>query len=72
MAAGLRTANSHAHDNLPVLLAGGGAGTLHPGRHVKFEKVPMTNLYLSMLDRMGAKTERRRQHRPARKHLTFF
>jgi hypothetical protein len=55
---GIADGNSHAHDNLPVLLAGGGAGTLHPGRHVKFEKVPMTNLYLSMLDRMGAKTER--------------
>ena len=34
-------------------LAGGGGGTLQPGRHVKFSKTPMTNLYLAMLERMG-------------------
>jgi hypothetical protein len=56
---GIADGNSHNHNDLPVLLAGGGAGTLQPGRHVKFEsKVPMTNLYLSMLDRMGAPIER--------------
>jgi hypothetical protein len=42
-----------------VLLAGHGGGALHPGRHVKFEgRVPMTNLYLSMLERMGVPTDR--------------
>jgi hypothetical protein len=55
---GIADGNSHAHDNLPVLLAGGGGGTLHPGRHVKLEKQPMTNLYLAMLDRMGASVPR--------------
>jgi hypothetical protein len=56
---GIADGNAHNHDNLPVLLAGKGGGTLHPGRHVKFHgRVPMTNLYLSMLDRMGATTER--------------
>jgi hypothetical protein len=56
---GIADGNSHAHDNLPVLLAGGGCGTLQPGRHLKLEsKVPMTNLYLAMLDRMGAKVDR--------------
>jgi hypothetical protein len=50
--------NRHNHDNLPILLAGRGGDTLAVGRHVKLNKTPMTNLYLSMLDRMGVKTER--------------
>jgi hypothetical protein len=51
--------NAHAHHDLPVLLCGGGGGTLKPGRHVRFEKeTPMTNLYLSLLDRMGVKADR--------------
>ena len=49
----------HAHNDLPVLLCGGGGGALKPGRHIKFEKdTPMTNLYLSMFDVMGVKAER--------------
>jgi hypothetical protein len=56
---GIGDGNRHNHDDLPVLLAGGGAGTLQPGRHLKLErKVPMTNLYLSLLDRMGVKAEK--------------
>jgi hypothetical protein len=47
--------NRHTHVNLPVLLAGGGGGTLNPGRFVKSGGVPMSNLLLSMADRMGAK-----------------
>ena len=46
-------ANRHTHDNLPVILAGGGGGTLQPGRYVKHGSKPFTNLYLSMADRMG-------------------
>src|SRR5665213_1706566 len=47
--------NRHTHVNLPVLLAGGGGGTMTPGRFVKNESTPLTNLYLSMADRMGVK-----------------
>jgi hypothetical protein len=51
--------NRHNHDDLPILLAGQGGGTLHPGRHVRLDKeIPMTNLYLSMLDRLGVPAER--------------
>lgn len=46
--------NAHDHVNLPVVLAGGGNGKLNPGRHVNFGAKPMTNLYLTMLDLMGA------------------
>jgi len=50
---------SHAHHDLPVLLAGRGGGTLRSGRHIRYAKnTPMANLFLSMLDRMGAPAER--------------
>jgi hypothetical protein len=51
--------NAHNHDNLPVLLAGRGGGSLRGGRHVKLgRETPMTNLYLSLLDRMGVPADR--------------
>lgn len=57
--AGLGDGNAHNHDNLPVLVAGGGGGTISSGRHVKLpSETPMTNLFLSLLDRVGAPTER--------------
>jgi hypothetical protein len=56
---GLGDGNRHNHDNLPVVLAGKGGGTIQTGRHLRFEKeTPMANLFLSMLDRVGAPTER--------------
>ncbi|MDB6111893.1 MAG: hypothetical protein JWR69_3643, partial [Pedosphaera sp.] len=51
---GISDGNSHAHGNLPILLAGKGGGTIQTGRHVRFDReTPLNNLYLSMLDRMG-------------------
>jgi len=51
--------NRHNHNNLPILLAGGGGGTLTHGRRLLLaNETPMTNLYLSMLDRMGVSAER--------------
>ena len=45
--------NAHNHDNLPILLAGGGCGTLKTGRHIRYGKeTPLNNLWLSMLNRM--------------------
>jgi hypothetical protein len=56
---GIGDGNKHNHDELPVVLAGGGGGTLNPGRHVMLGKsTPMTNLYVSMLERMGVQAER--------------
>lgn len=46
-------ANRHTHTNLPVILAGGGGGTLTPGRFVQHVSKPMTNLFLSLSDRLG-------------------
>lgn len=45
--------NKHTHDNLPVLLAGNGGGTLTPGRYTNYGSQPMSNLFLSMTDRLG-------------------
>lgn len=50
--------NVHGHHNLPVLLAGRGGGTLQPGVHRNYGEKPMTNLYLSLLERLGAPMEK--------------
>lgn len=44
--------NRHTHHDLPVILAGGGGGTLDTGRYLKVDRTPMSNMFLSMLDRM--------------------
>ena len=55
---GIADGNKHTHEALPVLLAGGGAGSLKPGRHmIASSGTPITNLYLSLLDRMGVHQE---------------
>jgi Protein of unknown function (DUF1552) len=56
--AGISDGNEHSHDNLPTILAGRAGGSISPGRHIRAEGAPMTNLFLSMLDRMGAPAER--------------
>lgn len=48
--------NRHTHSNLPLILAGGGGGALTPGRYVRHGSKPMTNLLLSLADKMGAQT----------------
>jgi len=51
--------NSHSHKDLPMIVAGRGDGKLKPGRHIQYPKgTPMTNLYLSLLDRVNVPTER--------------
>lgn len=51
---GIADGNSHAHTNLPILLAGAGGGILKSGRHIAYpEGTPLTNLYLSMLNGLG-------------------
>ena len=45
--------NRHTHHNLPIVLAGNGGGTLTTGRFAQMGGIPMSNLFLSMTDRMG-------------------
>ncbi len=56
-ASGLSDGNRHKHDNLPVILAGRGGGALSVGRHAQLPPTPMNNLYMTMLDLMGAKVD---------------
>ena len=53
---GIADGNRHTHSDLPVLLIGGGGG-FRMGRHVRYDEVPMTNLYLTVLDRVGVRPE---------------
>jgi hypothetical protein len=50
--------NRHTHDELPIVVAGKGGGSLKTGRHLRYPKeTPVNNLWLAMLDRVGAPTE---------------
>lgn len=50
---GIADANRHTHDNLPLVLAGSGRGSLNRGRLVDAGSQPMSNLFLAIADRMG-------------------
>ncbi len=56
---GIGDGNRHNHDKLPVLLLGGGGGSLQPGgQHLRLHgETPLNNLLLSMLDRFGTPVE---------------
>ncbi len=56
---GCSDGNRHSHVNLPVILAGSGGGTLTPGRYVRYDDLPISNLYLSMIDRVGGRKQER-------------
>jgi hypothetical protein len=46
--------NRHNNENLPILLAGRGGGTIDAGRHLRVApETPMCNLFMSMLDHFG-------------------
>jgi len=45
--------NRHTHVNLPILLAGAGGGTFTPGRYIRHGGKPLTNLFLTLAQRMG-------------------
>jgi Protein of unknown function (DUF1552) len=55
---GLSDGDRHNHDDLPILLAGRGGGSIDTGRHVYVApETPCCNLFMSMLDRFGTPTE---------------
>ncbi|MCG8428324.1 MAG: DUF1552 domain-containing protein [Chromatiales bacterium] len=52
--AGMSDSNQHSHRGLPLVLFGGGAGTIKGGRHLRYPDVtPISNLHLTMLDKLG-------------------
>ena len=51
---GMGNPNVHDHTNLPILVAGGAAGGMQGGRHIKYaEPTPLANLHLTLLDKVG-------------------
>ena len=67
---GLSDGNRHTHEDLPVVVVGNGSG-FRNGRHVAYEHgTPMNNLYISLLDRLGVRTEQLGDSTGALEHLT--
>jgi len=57
--AGIGECNAHDPRNIPLLLAGGGAGTLKGGRHIRYPKdTPLANLHLTLLANFGVRWDR--------------
>jgi hypothetical protein len=55
---GIGNPNIHDHTNLPILVAGGAGGGFRGGRHIRYrEPVPLANLHLSLLDKVGVKID---------------
>jgi hypothetical protein len=56
---GISNSNRHAGENLPLLVVGGGAGTLKGGRHLSYADEPsMANLLVTLMDKLGVPIER--------------
>jgi hypothetical protein len=56
---GISDGDRHNHDDLPIILAGGGGGRIRTGRHIRYQNgTPMCNLYLWMMQQMGVKADR--------------
>ena len=55
---GMGDPNVHDHTNLPIIVAGGAAGKMRGGRHIRYTKpTPLANLHLTLLDKVGVKLE---------------
>lgn len=56
--AGMSDSNQHSNRGLPLVLFGGGAGAIKGGRHLRYpEGTPISNLHLTMLDKLGMPVE---------------
>jgi hypothetical protein len=55
---GMGNPNLHDHTNLPVLVAGGAAGRMRGGRHIRYATpTPLANLHLTLLDKVGVRLD---------------
>lgn len=56
---GMGNPNLHDHSNLPIIVAGGAAGGMKGGRHIRYERnVPLANLHLTLLDKVGVRLDK--------------
>lgn len=56
--AGIADSNTHAPVNIPLILAGGGAGNLKGGRHTHLKDTPLANLHLTLLAQLGVRIDK--------------
>ncbi len=57
-ASSISDGHAHFRGNLPVVMAGGGAGQIKGGRHIRYAKeTPLANLFLTVLDMTGVRVE---------------
>jgi hypothetical protein len=55
---GMSNGDKHDHVNLPILVAGGGAGKIKGGRHIRYaQPTPLANLHLTLLERVGVRMD---------------
>jgi hypothetical protein len=58
LGSGMGNPDIHDHANLPIVVAGGGAGKLKGGLHIKYaELTPLANVHLTLLDKVGVHLE---------------
>jgi hypothetical protein len=51
---GMGDSDAHDHTDLPILVAGGAAGNMRGGRHVRYDQhTPLSNLHLTLLNKAG-------------------
>ena len=56
---GMGNPNVHDHDDLPIIVAGGAAGRMRGGRHLRFSKpTPLASLHLTLLDKVGVRLDK--------------
>ncbi|MXZ71320.1 MAG: DUF1552 domain-containing protein [Acidobacteria bacterium] len=68
---GISDSNQHLHVNLPVLVAGGAAGRIKGGRHLRVvEETPLTNLQVALLEKLDVPIESLGDSTGAVKHLS--
>jgi hypothetical protein len=55
---GMGNPNVHDHVNLPIIVAGGAAGNMRGGRHIRYsDSAPLANLHLTLLDKVGVRLD---------------
>jgi hypothetical protein len=55
---GMGNPDVHDHVNLPIVVAGGAGGRVKGARHIKYkEPMPLANLHLTLLDRVGVRLD---------------
>jgi hypothetical protein len=56
---GMGNPDIHDHSNLPIVVAGRGAGAVRGGRHIRYaQPTPLSNLHMTLLDKVGVRVER--------------